>query len=505
MKISLDRVDARGLRVDLPGASGESIAITSATGLAGTLEDFEDRLVLSGVSAEAVELAALRVVLSGLVLSTESAVTLTGVALTLEQAKTALALDVTAASLLALDLNVAVDDVVVRGRATLTGARLSVRDDEGSLSAAGVELRSFLLRIGDLEMTAEALTGISVQIAWGAAGFRLVATSIDGPSLLVTAKDVRVDARGVALGAFSLADGAITIGTVVAASARTALSLAADTSQPASPPAPPPAADLAAEPPLAVPLVDYGVLDGLSGELDVDVLVDVTVPIIGHRKATHRLRVPIADGAIDFRALERNLANLEDALLDFSVREGALVLERANPLFPVRGHGKPIVQWDVDALDHELAERDRVRLAVLPTARFVGGDAAASDEPSSFALRELGLLRINATLALAAIERPLAGPLGGQVRLRRVGSLVLAGNVFHDPAGVPRDGSLLGELTDLAASIVGLSLGTSRLDITSVAAAGIAPVEVAFAGAAPKAIDLGINGLRLEKVTLHDR
>lgn len=508
MKVSLERVDARGLRVDFPGASGESIAIASASGLVGTLEHHGERLVLSGVAAERVELAAVRLLLDGLVLSTQSAVDLTGITLALDQSGASLSVDVGALGVAAVDLNVAVEDVVVRGKATLTRAQLALRGDEGTLSAEQVDLAEFFLRIGDLELKAEALSGASVQIGWGAAGFRLSATSIAGPALLVTSKeDARIDAREVALTALVVANGGITIGTLVAASAQSSFTLAVDPPAPAesaSSPSPASPSAVAAE---AAPLFDWRVLDGVSGELDVDLLVDVTVPIIGHRKATHRFRIPIADGALDYRALERNLAKLEDALLDFSVREGMLVLERVNPLYPVRGHGKPVVVWDVDALDHELAERDRVRLAVLPQARLFEAESAG-DEPSSIALRELALLRINAQLALAALDRPLAGPLEGQLRPRHIGSLVLAGNVYHEAhhtEAAPREGSLLGELADLSLSIVGLPVGTGRLDATTIAAAAISPIEVAFAGASPKAIALGITGLRLEAVTLHDR
>jgi len=51
------------------------------------------------------------------------------------------------------------------------------------------------------------------------------------------------------------------------------------------------------------------------------------VPIIGHRKATHRLRVPSQVHARLPRAREQ-LSTLENAVLDFSAKDGALRLER---------------------------------------------------------------------------------------------------------------------------------------------------------------------------------
>lgn len=55
----------------------------------------------------------------------------------------------------------------------------------------------------------------------------------------------------------------------------------------------------------------------------------------------------------------------------------------------------------------------------------------------------------------------------------------------------PRDGSLLGEVKELEVAVVGLALGTSRLDVASLVAGAIAPTEIAFAGADPKKLELG--------------
>ena len=49
---------------------------------------------------------------------------------------------------------------------------------------------------------------------------------------------------------------------------------------------------------------------------------------------------------------------------------------------------------------------------------------------------------------------------------------MLAGNVYYDAqqtGAAPREGALLGELTDLGLSVVGLPVGTSRLDVTMAA------------------------------------
>lgn len=497
MRISLDRADAQALRVDLPGTRHESIAVRSAKGLRGIIERSDASLKLEAVAADSVELEAVHVALGSLFLSSASGATLTQLGLALEQTKTSLALAVKTGAVEAQDLEIAVDNVLVRGRVKLTKPELVVRGDEGGIASEHVEIADFVLRIGDLELTASMVRGDAVKIGWGAAGFRLTATALSSPVLRMNTADVQVTAGGVAVTAFSLAGPLLAMASLAIQSGQAVIGFRPSSSAAA------PAGKGAAEAAPTEPLFDWRALDTLSGQLDVDVAVDLTVPIIGRRKATHRLRIAIDQGTLDYRALESNLSKLEDALLDFSVRDGALVLERVNPLFPARGHGKPIIIWDVDAVDHELARRDRVRLSVLPQARLAsdardeGEDANQAPSKSSISLRELGLLHINARLALT----PPSGELRGQVRPLGIGSFILGGSVFHETGG-SREGSALGEIADLSAAIHQLVLGRSRLDVANVKAAAISPIEIAFADVSPTKLQLGLSGVVLEDLAL---
>src|SRR3954452_17686224 len=99
MKFSLERADARALRVDLPGAGNPAIAIRAAQGLRGAVEQDGDRLVFSDVAAESLEIETLRILLGELVLACPDGATMTGLGLALEQTKTELMLAVTTASL----------------------------------------------------------------------------------------------------------------------------------------------------------------------------------------------------------------------------------------------------------------------------------------------------------------------------------------------------------------------------------------------------------------------
>ena len=535
MRLALERVDAQGLVIELPGTKEERIAIRSATRLRGVLVTGNagagagvaasagagvaasaggERLELSETTAETLVLEALRVVLDDLVLSNAGGATFQGLSVSLVQERASIALEVASRSLVCADLGiaVAVNDVVLAFGLTLADARLSVRDAEGSLSAAGVELSDFSLRVGNLQLASPAVSGRDVTIRWGAKGFALDAASLDAATLEVSSGDTRMALGGVHIDALALDGPAIAMGRIAVERGRVAVTIAP----------PPPSASSATTARDAgaggARFFDWRALDGLSGEIDVDMEVDLTVPLIGHRKATHRFRVPIAGGSLDYRALESNLAALENALIDFAVKDGVLRLERVNPLFPARGHGKPIVIWDLDAADLALAEHERVRLAVLPNARMAdaagGGDGHEPEEPSkksSIALRRLALHRIDVKLALT----PVDGALTGQFRPRRIGSLVLQGSVDHAPddaggdaggaGGAQRPGSLLGEVSALAASLVALPLGENVLDAASLELASVSPIAVTFLDVHPTSVKLDLVGVAADGIRLSPR
>lgn len=512
MKISLENLDARGLLVDLDGATGERILVRSAAGLRGTVHQQGERLTLSEVGAESLALEALRVVLGELVLSSATGAAFEGLALSLDQSGAKLSLDATATSLVALDLEVAVGDVLVKGRVTLAGARLSVRDAEGSLSADRMNLSGFALRIGDVEAAADAWSGTAVAIRWGAAGFGMDARSMEGPAVRFATKDLRFSGTGMEVAALALDAKHVEIGHVGVAGGQLAIALrgAGTGAQPSA--GPPAGAGAEAGAGARSPAFDWRLLDFLSGDIDVDVEVDLTVPIIGSRKATHRLRVPIEDGSIDYRELEKNLSALENALLDFSVREGALVLERVNPLFPARGHGKPVVAWDLDEPGLAAAEAHRVRLAVLPHARVVGSDDDApksqtappgsqtAPSKSAIALRKLALNRINVRLALAPVAEEVCST--GPVRATSIDTIIVQGSVVHHLGAPPIPGNILGEIGGAALAVAGLRLGTIALDASSIRVGNLSPIEVAFLGLEPTNVQLGLEAVGLDGIVV---
>lgn len=494
MKLTLDRIDTRGLTLVPPGAKGDVIGIASTTNLRGTVVAGGGALAVRDASVDEIVLASLRLTLGSLVLVAPAGATLRGVAVGVEQSQDTLSLDVTASSLDAPDLTIVVDGVSVRGRALLEGVRLVVRGDAGSIATENLDVRSLALRLDDTDVRTDAARGSQVAIGWGGAdGFRLDAGTLDAPALLVALPGLKVAASGVAVGAVALRGPEIAVGRASLDTTRVELDLSADPAR--GPPAP---NDAPRE-----PLVDWRLLDGLTGKIDVDVAVDLKVPILGRRNATHELRVPIEKGTIDYRELERNLSALEDAILDFSVRENALVLERVNPLLPLRGHGKPIVAWTLEGDDLALAERDRVRLSVLPGVAVVATDEEPSDEPSPVALQMLRLLNLRARLALDGAP---ADAIGGSLRLARVGSLELDGHVHYDPGAAAPPGTLRGRARDLAACLYQLALDEeSILDVAELAIGAVSSVEIDFADVAPTAVRVEVTTVTTSGIAVKPR
>lgn len=466
MKIALERVDARGIDLD---AGGLSLRVADASNLRGHVVDAD---VVA--KADALVLAAFSIALGDLLLQSATGLRLEGLSIATKAAPH-LAIEASAAVATTDELIVTIDDVIVRGKARLEGVRLEVRGDEGSLAAERVVLEGFALTIGALALTTPRVTGTAVHIAWGKA-FRLNARALLAAELEVAQPGLAVRAANVAVTDLAVHDG-VSIDRTTVERAEVDFAIGSSTSD---------------EAPGAPFVFDWGLLDFLSGRADVDVHVDIAVPVIGRRKATHRLRVPIENGIIDYRELERNLANLENALLDFAVRDEGLVLERVNPLFPMRGHGKPIVVWPLGPEDRALAERDHVRLALLSSYEMAGPPSSTSDGPSAISLKKLDLLGLAADLSLAPVEIPLQGSL----RPRHVERLELRGELHdHGP------GSLAADVSGLALSV--RDLGGLSIDLAS--AVSIRPVSVAFADLRPTEVRLVVEKLALDTLATGSR
>ncbi|AKU94783.1 hypothetical protein AKJ09_01447 [Labilithrix luteola] len=511
MRISLAGLDARMLALDLeqpeqPDAPDPSrvrrALVRAAEGLAGTLVREGGTLRLEEVRAAALLLDAAHLALGTVLVEAGEGTRLANVEMSLEQRPGHFALDLRSPSVELRGFALGIGELELRGTIRVHGFRLSIGDEASQVSGDIVEIESFELRTGNVALSVELLAGTRIAIGWGKPGFRLGAESIKASALRFDAGKTRIRAHGFVADDVAFASGGLTLAHASVASAEVTADLFSEVgAAPASRRSERPRASQVPR----TPWVSWTTLDRVAGNVDVDVDVDLTVPILGHRKATHRLRVPVELGTIDYRALESDLATLENSLLDFSVRDRALVLERGIPLLPTRGRGKPIVIWDLSPADVALAERNRVRLAVLPSARL----AREQEEPEepresgkrSFGLEHLGLLSIDVRLSVAQVESTVArNARDAKVSIERIDSLVVQGNVFHDPAGEGRPGSVLGEASNVALS-PSFSLGQRVVAIGRLVLLHVTSFEVAFAGLKPTAVRVNLEGASLDRVT----
>jgi hypothetical protein len=254
---------------------------------------------------------------------------------------------------------------------------------------------------------------------------------------------------------------------------------------------PSPAAASAVTAPRALP--DLGLLDQLNGKLDVDVTADTTIPLIGRRRATHHFRVAIDGGAIDFKRLEKNLAALEDSVLDFVVKDDELRLVKDIPLVP--WDTKTLVFWPLAEDERELARKNRVRLRRLAHYRLPPGSAPKRPsakpglEVRSLCFDNIDLdvkLRGPASLALAGVALRL-----GDERHAAIGRLRVSGSVQHHARGKPVPTTLRIDAENLHASLSGVELpGGATLTLGALALGAIDGATVTFADVKPSALRL---------------
>ncbi len=550
MKITLDGLDGRNftLRIPRDGGGEHVVALHDARALRGAYEHDAARFSLAPVEADAL-VGAIAWALS------DGAVELAG-PLTLGATRVALEIrrddrapgvtgDVRCASLEAPTLRVSLTALAAGGSLSLRGlsARHDVAADAWAAAADALATRGLSVARGALRLSIEALDAgpVAAHHGGGATDASLATVTVTGLRATVgevvdeaaraTLTGLRVrrtpEGLGVEVDAAELAGVAVARGQqrveapalqVTAlkygpggasferlAAEELRVSVAGLGERGAEPAEAAPAAEAKADGPQTLG-VDLPFLDAVAGLLEADTEVDVKVPWIGRRVATHRLRLSIDEGAFAFKQLEHGLSKLEDAVLDFEVDDQGLYFEVDAVVWK-----RTLLRWPLDGDDLALAREGRVRLRTFARPRVEAASsskpAAASEEAADprFALRRVSIDGIRVELAIGGSSTlPLAG---GTLRLGHagapaLGALRLGGSLSLDTTRPADDATLSLDLEALDAGADGIALGARRIDVARARLGRITDGRITLRGVAPASVAGTLGALSVDGFTL---
>jgi hypothetical protein len=488
VRITLQDAGASRLDIDL-SVDGEvrRVSLAGLRSVVGQVERASSAARVSPLRADSLVLAALEWPLQGGRLCITSPATLEALAVELDSAAgpdatpsgritagrvegDAIACDVRGARLV---FDAELQGTSVEHTPERVGHAAADKLDLGNLQAV---LNGALCRLSSAVLERARVDWRTGELLIGAAG--AVASGIN-----VTAAGMTIDIDRVELpGGLRTSGGALVIPELIAPEVRIAVDDVVELFRPKQP-----RAEAAPRAPF-----DYGFLDRLSGRLDVDMTLDMTLPVLGRREGTHHFRVPIANGIINYRELERDLASFEDAFIDVEVRGQQLVIERDIPLIP--GLEKPLVMWDLDADELELARRRLVRLRTIPRLRMAArGD---SGDKSSLVVRSLRFDNVDIAIALLPPQPGQADSIGRA----SAGALRVTGRLAHEPNRTAHGAEVTRATCSGSTLAAGpLELG-GRIAVQSIELGALTEVSAAFSGLRPGRVSLTGRDLRLQNL-----
>jgi hypothetical protein len=244
-------------------------------------------------------------------------------------------------------------------------------------------------------------------------------------------------------------------------------------------------------------------LDALAGEVRFTIRVELDLPVLGVRRLDQTLRIPIKDGSLDFRALDKSLDFLEGAFLDIGLDGRRLAVKWGVPI--IAPASRDIVWWDLDSDAQAQAAFGRVPLRSLADIRFPDDDKPKRPERQKKSiLRSFTIGKIEAALSLVAPRRlDVAGGtilLGGDDAPGIV-DLELTGTLTHPPeTGGP--GALLGAIGVLDSTLKDVHLGGVALTVDRLHFGAIETIGVSFEGFRPAGVVATVNRITATNLRL---
>ena len=267
------------------------------------------------------------------------------------------------------------------------------------------------------------------------------------------------------------------------------------------------------------PPIDWRFLDALHGNIALNLGVDLAVPVIGSIQRTYELEIPIEGGIIDFTKLERQLGAIEDAIIDFEVEDGRLILEKDIPLMA----NKTLLYWPLGPEEQRLAKDEKVRLRTLlrpmkpaetpaelaKTAEEAREKLAEAwkdrtegkpPEPSSFRLLGVDIDKADVQLAFGASS--------GVPRDGRKGTIDASGRVslhgglrYRAEGSAPDEPALDLELEAVRVATEGIEISPGKL-VSGTLRIDIEALLVSIVGPAPQSVVAKTERISLGEVAL---
>ncbi|HEX4423440.1 MAG TPA: hypothetical protein VH165_36275 [Kofleriaceae bacterium] len=238
-------------------------------------------------------------------------------------------------------------------------------------------------------------------------------------------------------------------------------------------------------------------LDSLSGRIAFTVKVVLDLPVIGDRSLDQALNVPIADGSLDYRALDDSLDWLEGAFLDIKHEGDKLALVWKVPLF---GSLHELIAWKLDHDATALASFGRVPVRSLADYRIGSGRPGKPDDRKRKTLQSLALAAVDVALSLLAPRSVEAG--GGVIMF---GGDDQPGMVDLKVTGSINDrgpGRLTGAIGSVDTTIKDVQLGPAKLTADRLHFDGIDELEVVFDGFSPAIINVTVHRVTVTNLSL---
>ena len=233
--------------------------------------------------------------------------------------------------------------------------------------------------------------------------------------------------------------------------------------------------------------------------MTVKVVLDL--PVIKKRTLDQQLKVPIHEGSLDFRALEKSLDWLEGAFLDITHNKDKLTLKWKVPIF---GGGSDLIAWKLDDEAQTMATFGRVPVRSLADVRRKArADDKVDDGEDDNKNKTLQSLTVEAIDIVLSLLAPRSLEVGGGVIMfggegePGMVDLKVTGSISKEGPG-----ALNGAIGSIDTTIKDLRMGPVLLTADRLHFDGLDQLEVIFDGFSPSKVTMVVHRVTATNLSL---